>query len=195
MRSWGLTSWRRGPGSGGARAEGVRVAYAHDYRGFITATNVLSLPERLLGVSARPQVATTNAPWSDLFAETPAPAHRTNFVMIWATWSAHSPQALKDLQRAGAHFDAAAADVGVYTALEIGSLRADVDRMRSANQITLPEIPLSPDRLARTEALNQIPTTLLFRDGKLVDRRLGAQSYDELVAWAKAASPGAPASR
>src|SRR4029450_6626572 len=38
-----------------------------DYRGFITATNVLSLPERPLSASARPQVATTNAPWTDLF--------------------------------------------------------------------------------------------------------------------------------
>jgi hypothetical protein len=30
---------------------------------------------------------------------------------------------------------------------------------------------------------NQNPTTLLFRDGKLVDRKMGAQGFDDLVAW------------
>ena len=47
----------------------------------------------------------------------------------------------------------------------------------------LPEITLAPDRLALTEAMNQIPTTLLFKNGVLVDRKLGAQSADSLAAW------------
>jgi hypothetical protein len=103
--------------------------------------------------------------------------------MIWATWSAHSPQALIDLQRAGAYFKAQGEDASVTTALEIGSLRPDVEQMRRANGITLPEIPLAPKRLQSTEALNQIPTTLLFRDGVMVDRRLGAQSFEDLKTW------------
>jgi thiol-disulfide isomerase/thioredoxin len=156
-----------------------------DYRGFITASNVLSVPERPLPTG--PTRVQANARWQDLFPETPAPRSRVNFVMVWATWSAHSPDALVDLQRAGRHFRETAADVSVFTALETGSLRADVERMRRANNIDLPEIPLAPDRLARTEALNQIPTTLLFKDGVVVDRRLGAQTYDALVAWAGAA--------
>jgi hypothetical protein len=79
----------------------------------------------------------------------------------------------------------------VWTALEIGSWRSDVDRMRQANGITLPEIPLAPARLTETEALNQIPTTILFRDGVAIDRRLGAQSYDQLRAWVgQALDPG-----
>jgi len=156
-----------------------------DYRGFITASNVLSVPERPL--PGGPTRVQANARWADLFPETPAPRSRVNFVMVWATWSAHSPDALVDLQRAGRHFRETSADVSVFTALETGSLRADVDRMRRANGIDLPEIPLAPDRLARTEALNQIPTTLLFKDGVVVDRRLGAQTYDALVAWAVSA--------
>lgn len=157
-----------------------------DYRGFITASNVLAAPERPLPTG--PTRVQANARWADLFPETPPPASRVNFVMVWATWSAHSPDALVDLQRAREHFRQTAADVGVFTALETGSLRTDVERMRRANRIDLPEIPLAPDRLARTEALNQIPTTLLFRDGVVVDRRLGAQTTDDLIAWARTLS-------
>ena len=154
---------------------------ADDYRGFMMADHVLDAPERPLhpsraGVPANPK-------WSDLFPESAMPAHRVNLAMIWATWSAHSPQALIDLQNAGAYFTEHSEDAGVTTAVEIGSLPSDVDRMRAANRITLPEIALAPARFVETEAVNQIPTTLLFRDGVMVDRRLGAQSFDALRAW------------
>lgn len=46
-----------------------------------------------------------------------------------------------------------------------------------------PEIRLSPDRLHLAGALNQIPTELLFRDGALVEERLGPLSYDDLAEW------------
>jgi hypothetical protein len=62
--------------------------------------------------------------------------------------------------------------------------------MRARYGITLPEIPLAPARLPLTGAHNQIPVTLLFRDGMLVDRRLGAQSDDVLTAWVRTAAGG-----
>ena len=148
----------------------------------LIADHVLDAPEAAAPIR-RGQGARRAAPGEDVFPETALPPHRVNLVMIWATWSAHSPQALVDLQRAGTYFRHHSDDVGVLTALEIGSLRADVDRMRQANGITLPEIPLAPAQLTATEALNQIPTTMLFRDGIAIDRRLGAQSFDDLRAW------------
>jgi hypothetical protein len=154
---------------------------AADYRGFVIADHVLDAPARPLPAKSTPVPASPR--WADLFPETPRPAAKVALVMIWATWSAHSPQALLDLQQAGAYFRAHGEDATVLTALEIGSLRADVDQMRRANAITLPEIPLAPRRFTETEALNQIPTTLLFRDGVSVARRLGAQSFEDLRAW------------
>jgi hypothetical protein len=148
-----------------------------DYRGFITASNVLSVPERPL--PARPAEVPAQPKWEDLFPETPRPDTRMALVLIWSTWSAHSPDALTDLQRFAAGRD----DVGVFTALETGSLRPDVDRLLSRHRIALPEIPLAPMRFLKTEAVNQIPTTLLFRDGVQIDRRLGAQTDDALVEW------------
>jgi hypothetical protein len=45
-----------------------------------------------------------------------------------------------------------------------------------------------------TEGRNQMPTTLLFRGDRLIDRRLGAQTFDELRDWVTAAGakPGVP---
>ena len=152
-----------------------------DYRGFMIASNVLSLPERPLPSGGARVPATLK--WNELFPETPLPAAETTVVMIWAAWSAHSSYALEHLQQASRTLAAASANVRVLTAIELSSRRADVDRLRQAGGITLPEIPVRPDRLGLTEALNQIPTTLRFRRGVLVDRRLGAQSADELIAW------------
>jgi hypothetical protein len=69
-----------------------------DYRGFMMADHVLAEPERPLPPPGPKVPAIVR--WADLFPAAPAPAHRVNLVMIWATWSAHSPQALMDLQHA-----------------------------------------------------------------------------------------------
>ena len=152
-----------------------------DYRGFMMASNVLSLPEQPLPAGGARVPATLR--WEELFPETPQPAAETTLVMIWAAWSAHSPYALEHLQHASRTLAAARANVSVLTAIELSSRRADVDRLRRDGGITLAEIPVSPERLGLTEALNQMPTTLRFRRGVLVDRKLGAQSADELLSW------------
>jgi hypothetical protein len=145
------------------------------------ASNVLSLPEQPLPTGGARVPATLR--WEELFPETPPPAAETTLVMIWAAWSAHSPYALEHLQHASRTLAAARANVSVLTAIELSSRRADVDRLRRDGGITLAEIPVSPERLGLTEALNQMPTTLRFRRGVLVDRKLGAQSADELLSW------------
>lgn len=161
-----------------------------DYRGFMFADRVLDAPERPL--PATPAALPARPRWAELFPETPPPAHRVALVMIWAPWSAHSPQALTDLQRAAEHFETQGTDAAVATALAVGSAADDVTRIRRANDISVPAISLAPRRFATTEAVNQIPTTLLFRDGVMVDRRLGAQRFDDLVAWVSEALGVAP---
>ena len=152
-----------------------------DYRGFVTAKNVLAVAERPLPTS-KTQVPTAPT-WAEIFPETPAPASPLALVMVWASWSAHSPDALAWLQQAQRQFATNGTDIRVLTAVELSSPRADVDRLRRQGAITLPEIPLAPARLAMTEALNQIPTTMLFKNGVLADRRLGAQTPEALQAW------------
>jgi WD40 repeat protein len=152
-----------------------------DYRGFMMADDVLAAPERSLPATSQ-QIPERRA-WADIFPETPVPPQRLTLVTVWGSWSAHSPDALVDLQRARGYFDAQPIEVGVMTATDPGSRRHDIEGLLRRYQINLPEIPLAGARLPLTEAHNQIPTTLLFRDGVLVDRRLGAQSFDELRLW------------
>ena len=169
-----------------------RLSFRYDgpeFRGFVLAANVLSAPERPL--PAQPRRLGMNRSWGDIFPETPLPDNQFNLVMIWGAWSAHSPLALQDMQRAGADFAARRLDVGVLTAPEPSTWRADLDRIRKNNGITLPEIPLTPARFALTEGANQIPSTLLFQDGRLIDRRLGPQSYDDLKSWIEEATKAA----
>jgi hypothetical protein len=163
-----------------------RLCFRYDgpeYRGFMFASNVLSLPAKPLAAPApKAQVEVATVKWSDLFS-VPQPAHRTNVVMIWSDWSPHAPNALADLQRLGDDLKAANTDIGVTTVVPSTTRRDVANRILRAHGIRLPEISLRPDRIHLSGALNQIPTELLFRDGVLVDERLGPQSYADLKSW------------
>ncbi|MGH9238975.1 MAG: hypothetical protein ACRD3G_13125, partial [Vicinamibacterales bacterium] len=74
-------------------------------------------------------------------------------------------------------------DVDVMTATEPATRRRDATAMLSKYAISLPQIPLDVHAFMRSKAANQMPTTLLFRDGVLVDVRLGAQTAAELGEW------------
>lgn len=152
-----------------------------DFRGFMMASDVLAAPERALPLVAERVPAPRT--WPDVFPETPRPVTELALVMIWGTWSAHSPDALRDLQRAREYFSQNAIEVTVLMATDPGSRELDIDRMLARHGVRLPRIPLAAERLTLTEAHNQIPATLLFRDGRLIDRRLGAQTFEELRAW------------
>ena len=152
-----------------------------DYRGFMIASDVLSAPARPL--PATPSQRAAARTWQELFPETPQPAQRLALVLVWGPWSAHAPAALTDMQRARDHLAGGPIDVAIAIAPEPGSMERDVARMIAAHRIDLPRLPLPQDRLLLAEAHAQNPTTLLFRDGQLVDRRLGAQPRDELVRW------------
>ena len=152
-----------------------------DYRGFMMASDVLSLPARPLPAVPSRAPEPARLTWTDLF-DTPA-AHRTNLVMIWSDWSPHAPNALVDLQQLAADVRARGLDVGVLTVVPHDSRREDIDRILRAHDIHLPELTMRADRLALTGARNQIPTELLFQDGVLIDQRLGPQSLGELEEW------------
>jgi hypothetical protein len=151
-----------------------------DFRGFMMASNVLAAPATALPAS--PEPLPERRTWQDIFPETPAP-HGLRLVMIWAPWSAHSLEAFRNLQQARDYFRERGVSVEFVAAADPSSPERDVQSQIADFQVTLPHIPISQRGLALTEARNQMPTTLLFRDGALIDRRLGAQSFTALRDW------------
>lgn len=152
-----------------------------DFRGFMMATGVLDTPAEPLPAIA--EALPQRRVWHDIFPETPADPRGTRLVMMWAPWSAHSLEAFENLQHARDYFAAHGIKVDVMEAADPGSPEGDVRGQRAAFHVTVPRIPLSQMGLAMTEARNQMPTLLLFRDGVLVDHRLGAQSFEGLRDW------------
>src|SRR5262245_55953248 len=149
------------------------------------ATNVLDTPAASLPVV--PESLPERRAWSDIFPETrSAPGMR--LVMIWAPWSAHSLEAFTNLQEAREDFTARGVQVDVMAAADPGSRESDITSQLEDFHVTIPRIQLSPRHLAMTEARNQMPSTLLFRGGVLIDRKLGAQSSETLRDWVLSAA-------
>lgn len=161
-----------------------RLSFRYDspeYRGFLFASKFLDLPASPLP-AGRTELAADRT-WRDVFPETRRPATGYSMVLIWSTWSAHSPIALGEMQRAREYFRLRDVDITILATPEPASLEADVDLLLKRHDIRLPSIAISPLGLSRTEGRNQMPTTLLFEGDRLIDRRLGAQTFDELREW------------
>jgi len=156
-----------------------------DYRGFMIATNVLAAPVKSL--PSVPEALPERRAWNDIFPETHA-APGMRLVMIWAPWSAHSLDAFTNLQQARESFAKHGVKIDLMAAADPGSRESDITRQLSDFRVTVPRIPLSQKGLAMTEARNQMPTTLLFRDGILIGQRLGAQSSESLQNWVAASA-------
>jgi hypothetical protein len=156
-----------------------------DYRGFMIATEVLAAP--VASLPAIPEALPEHRAWNDIFPETPA-APGMRMVMIWAPWSAHSFEAFTNLQRARESFAKHSVKIDIRAAADPGSRQSDITRQLSDFRVTVPRIPLSQKGLAMTEARNQMPTTLLFRDGILIGQRLGAQSSEAIQDWVAASA-------
>ena len=84
--------------------------------------------------------------WSEVFPETPLPPRKLNLVMVWSTWSAHSPDALTNLQLARDVFERESFDIGVLTAIDPASESEDIGRLVGRYHIALPRIPLARGR-------------------------------------------------
>jgi hypothetical protein len=157
---------------------------AEDYRGFVIASDFMDLPARSLPVNTDKQ-ALLPVRWGDVFPLSVLP-ERLTVAVIWSGWSSHSAEALMSLQDARDLFRSQNVRLGVITAVEPGTRLADARRLLRRNQIDLPTVHLDSERFLKTDGPNQIPATLLFRDGTMVDSRMGAQTSGALVRWVSA---------
>lgn len=165
-----------------------RLSFRYDspeYRGFVIASGFLQNPATPLPTHGPGGPRVTR--WEHIFGF-PAPSADLALVLVWATWGAHCPDALIDFQRVANAVQRARLDIRLFGAPESASPPGDIARLLQREGIRLPQLVIPPEALSLTGAHNQIPATLLFRRGELVDHRLGAQSYKQLRAWIQAAS-------
>ena len=153
---------------------------AEDYQGFVMVSGVLDAPQTPFETGRR---VSAEPVWNDLFPRSPAPAGAA-MVLVWSTWSAHSEDALKALQRfSTAHGSAAADRVTVRRTLDISSKPEDAQRMIAEWQVRIPEIERTATLAFALRTATQMPMYLLFDGGRLVGERLGAQTAEELNTW------------
>ena len=149
-----------------------------EFRGFMMAQQVLS-------AVAHPLTPTTSNRrvellWSDFVQNAPNP-RRVEVLLVWAPWNSHSFVALPSIQDAAKYYQARNADLGFSIAAEGSAQPGDVRRV-TLHYPRLPQLILAAD-IEVPEITNQIPATFIFVDGILRDRRLGAQTSEDLIAW------------
>jgi hypothetical protein len=160
-----------------------RLCFMYDgdeYRGFILASDMLALPERLLPVPVPHRTPALS--WQQLFPGTPE-RHALSLVAVWSGWSAHVPDLLADLEALQASLDERGIDVGIETVLARDSRPSRLDDLFGLVDGRLAITPLAIDKILKTGAINQIPCELLFINGRLVGEQLGPRSYRELEQW------------
>lgn len=149
-----------------------------DYRGFLMASDVLAAKAEPL-----PKIAPHSMlgrQWEELFPGVQRPTARINVVLVWSTWSAHSTDALSALQGADRLFRAKRADVSVQVATDPASQNADVERVLAAQRWIGTRITMSAAAFGEAETVNQMPLLIVFVDGSVVTRLLGAPSIGEI---------------
>jgi len=156
---------------------------SEEYRGFMIASDFAGVPARPLPIDSR-QVSLPMR-WDDIFPQNAAP-EPLMAALIWSDWSAHSAEALIWMQQAHDYFRSRSVRFGVVTAVEPSTDARDALKILRSNHIDLPTVELDLQHFFRTDAPNQIPATLLFRDGLMIDSRMGAQTFDALLTWVSA---------
>lgn len=86
--------------------------------------------------------------------------------------------ALEDAQR---HWASGHADIACVIATDHGKMSPTEEEILHSDNITLRAVVLDPKELSATGGQNQMPVVLVFREGRVAQKYLGARSADELV--------------
>jgi hypothetical protein len=150
------------------------------YRGFMRVDGTVTAR-----TSERP-LAGALVPFSQPVAEWQAvlPRRRCVVVLLWTTWGAHSYDALTAFEAARQ----ASTDCAFVTAHDSASAAADVQRAVDAALYGGVMVRAPWTAMRSAGGFNQTPTDILFRDGLLADRILGALGSVELLAWLEPAA-------
>lgn len=151
-----------------------------DFRGFLLASDFLGNAWEPLPTSA-PKAASAPTLQEVLGGQAPAAA-RAVLINFWAPWCSHCRDELPALARLDAALRAARSDVVILGACAPDGRREDRERLIRSEGLGFRQVDLSPQTFADL-GVRMFPTSMLFVDGRLVERRFGSQRYDDFVAW------------
>ncbi len=154
---------------------------SEDYRGFMMATEFLKNPSSPLP-DPPPVPAAKKVQLDPLFHGVTPPSKRVVLVNFWAGWCVHCRQELPTLERVRQYIRQKGLDAEIVGACEPSSFKSDRDKVIRDRNLTLPQVDIQPKDLADF-GVQMFPTNEMFVDGKLVERRYGAQTYDQFIEW------------
>jgi thiol-disulfide isomerase/thioredoxin len=152
-----------------------RLVFRYDspeYRGFMMASNVLSNPRKPLP-TAYPDDATTPGVLADLLGRTPAPKQKVVMVNFWAGWCVHCRGELPVLNQLRQELRRDQLDAEILGACDPTSFTTDREFILKRSNLDLPQIDITSKEV-NAFGVQVYPTTLMFVDGKLVDKHQGA---------------------
>ena len=170
-----------------------RLSFRYDsdtYRGFMLATDFLQNPAEPL--PTRHEIPKGQAALQTLHGAAAIPPHRVVLVNFWAGWCVHCRAELPVLDRLRRELRARHLDAEIVGACEPSSFKSDRERVMLNNNLSLPQVDIEAQDINRF-GIQVFPTNLLFVDGKLVERRYGAQTYEQFVQWLVQAGVALPA--
>ena len=148
-----------------------------EYQGFMRADGVLDAPiENALAANHLQDRGYVYQQWKSVL-----PAAHTVIVLLWSSWSAHTADALREFS-SGA-FNCPTPDCRRVAAFDPSSPAKDVERVLSGFKWPFATVRAPWRALVAAGGINQSPTYLLFHDGCLAARALGAHSATELQSW------------
>lgn len=155
---------------------------SEDYRGFMMASNFLKNPAQPLPQPRTAAVVEKQLNLKQLYQTGSPPNHHVVLVNFWAGWCVHCRQELPTLERVRQYLRQKGLDAEIVGACEPSSFKSDRDRVIHDRNLTLPQVDIRPKDLADF-GVPMFPTNEMFVDGKMVERRYGAQSYDQFIEW------------
>ena len=156
---------------------------SEEFRGFVAATGFLDNPSTQL--TDRNDALDGTPDLGDLLDPAPSPSTPVVVLNMWATWCGHCRDELPILQELQDSYGRE--QIAVLLAADWNSRPEDISRVLSVNDIELSQVRLMPSSMAFVGGFNQIPASLVFVNGRLFGRRLGALSRIEWEAWVDSA--------
>lgn len=163
-----------------------RLVFRHDSkgsRGFMMASDFLSGP-RYPFPEAYPGETKQEGLLSQLFPKTAPPKKKVVLVNFWAGWCVHCRGELPILNQLRKELLQGHHDAEIVGACDPTSFKSDRDFILQRSKLDLPQIDITSKEV-NAFGVGVYPTTLVFVDGHMVERRHGAMTRKDLVGLIK----------